>query len=437
MLTALSLKGPKQDKPTVLQATQLLAMLQQALPGVTKPDGVGMLDNPWIPKTPAEWWYCSKEKPKRIAPTVSSSQYTYNETKRFWNDKTNLAWLKVGGSYVSIKPDNFYASQHQTPARDSTAVPAVKYEDMAYSDIYSQMAKDSGTGVKDIQTATQIRAMLKGGSGGSSVLPLLTSVLFVSEVARNHTAFHTNLMMLDLVEKGVSITGGTSFKYTMKSVLWAPQIIDGVMALQRLEQQKLLVDTQKAGLDKLFADKKGGRWLTKPEMNRLRNAGTENASISGAKQQIERDKVPAFASIRNGKVGYDELNSPTLARSGGEAVQPGGLASMSHKGSAYGSAYDLEGSGEYRGVKGGTAFTRPTSPLTIVRRKEATILIRWLERALHGKDGLQAVALADDRALETRGLYDGIQNSFGTLDEGAMKILQLMQQRVDSFDQML
>lgn len=437
MLTALSLKGPKQDKPTVLLATQLLAMLQQALPGVTKPDGVGMLDNPWIPKTPAEWWYCSKEKPKRIAPTVSSSQYTYNETKRFWNDKTNLAWLKVGGSYVSIKPDNFYALQHEAPPRDSTAVPAVKYEDMAYSDIYSQMAKDSGTGVKDIQTATQIRAMLKGGSGGSTVLPLLTSVLFVSEVARNHTAFHTNLMMLDLVEKGVSITGGTSFKYTLKSVLWAPQIIDGVMALQRLEQQKLLVDNQKAELDGLFADKKNRIWLTKPQMARIRNAGAENASIAREKQRIELDKAPAFASIRSGKVGYDETNRPTLARSGGEAVQPGGLASMSHKGSAYGAAYDLEGAGEYRGVKGGSAFTRPTSPLTIVRRKEATILIRWLERALHGKDGMQAVALADDRALETRGLYDGIQNSFGTLDEGAMKVVQLMQKRVDSFDQML
>ena len=72
----------------------------------------------------------------------------------------------------------------------------------------------------------------------------------------------------------------------------------------------------------------------------------------------------------------------------------------------------------------------------MVRRKEATILIRWLETALNGA-GLKAIALADDRALITAGLYDSVEKSFGSTDPAFGKILELMQRRVESFDPML
>ncbi|HEX8712890.1 MAG TPA: hypothetical protein VF730_13515 [Terracidiphilus sp.] len=444
MLTALSIKKKGQKDATVLYATHLLAMLQQALPGVEKPEGNGVLAAPWIPKTPAQWWYCSKEKPKRIAmvttnPTtkVTKTSYTFNETQRFWNDATDLAWLKVGNKYISIKPDNFYASQHEDPARGSTAVPKATYEDAAYSAIFADMSHESGNRVQDAGTAVQIRTLLKGGSGGARILPLLTSVLFLSEVARNHTAFHTNLMLLDLVEKGVSLTGGTTFKYTFRNVLWQPQIIDAVMELRRIEQREAALQNQRASLDQLFDIKNRGGWLGRDDFARLRNAKNENAAIRTGFSNVNRDRSTQTAAIGTAKRGIDELKSPTLASQGGEAMQPGGLASMSHKGSAYGAAYDLEGKGEYRGVKGGSAFTPPPTPMTIVRRKEATILIRWLERALIASGEYEAVALVNDPHLETRGLYDYVENSFGKTDDAFTKVLGLMQRRVDSFDSML
>ena len=443
MLTALSV-ATKSGKPTILAATQLLALLQQALPGVEKPEGNGVLTAPWVPKTPSQWWYCAKEKPKRMAivktnpqTKVTTTTVTFNETQRFWTDSTELAWLKIGGRYISIKPDNFYASQHEAPKTGSSSTPTTTHADLAYSDMFAQMAADAGGAVKDSTTAAQIRKLLKGESGGSSVLPLLTTVLFLSEVGRNHTAFHTNLMLLDLVERGVTINGGTQFKYTFRNVLWQPQIIDAVMELRRLEQREAVLTRQQASLDGLFDAKRRGVWLDKNDFNRVKNAGRENEQIRSGFSQVRREMSAEKGKIGAAKTGMDELNRPGLASSGGEVRQPGGLASMSHKGSAYGAAYDLEGKGEYRGVKsGGSAFPKPTSPLTMVRRKEATILIRWLETALNGA-GLKAIALADDRALITAGLYDSVEKSFGSTDAAFGKILELMQRRVEGFDQML
>ncbi len=435
MLTALSIKKTGQTTPSVLYATQLLAMLQQALPGFVKPEGNGVLTAPWVPKTPSQWWYCAKEKPKPV--TATPTPQTKPATQRFWNEATGLACLKVGNQYVSIKPDNFYASQHQNPSHGNTAAPTERYADLAYSDIFAKMSSEGRGTVQDAGTAIQIRTLLKGGTGGATVLPLLTSVLFISEVARNHTAFHTNLMMLDLVEKGVSLTGGTNFKYTFRNVLWQPQIIDAVMELQRLEQSKTALNDQKASLDSLFQAKRNKVWLTRDQMARLRNAGGENAAIASGLSQVGRDRSTQFQAISQGKIGMHELQNPTLASTGGEASQPGGLASMSHTGSAYGAAYDLEGKGQYRGVKGGAPFTPPATPMTIVRRKEATILIRWLERALTATGAFEAVALVNDPRMETAGLYNSIGNSFGTADEAFIKILELMQRRVETFDSML
>ena len=51
------------------------------------------------------------------------------------------------------------------------------------------------------------------------MLPLLATVMFVSEVGRNHTAFHTTLMMLDLIEKSVKIDTSTSGRVEQHAVV--------------------------------------------------------------------------------------------------------------------------------------------------------------------------------------------------------------------------
>jgi hypothetical protein len=262
-------------------------------------------------------------------------------------------------------------------------------------------------------------------------------VLFVSEVARNHTAFHTNLMMLDLVEKGVSISTGTSFRYTLRNVLWQPQIIDSVLKLRALEQREIVLNNQRRSLDDLFDFKRDGNWLTREQMNRIRNAKNENRERNREFGEIDLDRQSEFSKIGTAKIGMDDRKNPKLSSKGGESTQPGGLAPMSHTGSAFGSAYDLEGSGEYRGVRGGSAFTKPSSPMTVVRRKEATLLIRWLEYALKATGGFDAVSLVDDPNLNTSGIYDFVENSFNTTDTSFTKVLELIQKRVDSFALML
>jgi hypothetical protein len=323
--------------------------------------------------------------------------------------------------------------------------PKATFEDSTYSQLYSQISKDSGGSVKDAQTAQEIRKLLKGQTttGTLKILPLLTSVLYVSEVARNHTAFHTNLMVLDLVEKGVRITGGSAFSYNLKNVLWQPQVIDSVMKLEQLDQQKVLLNSQLGTLSNrlnvLYEQRNRDGWLAKPLFNELR---TKEAAVGSTERNIRQANTDAGQAKRNigtAKAGMNELKSPGLTTSGGEASLPGGTAAMSHTGSAWGSAYDLEGTGSYSGVQGTSVFPKPSNAMTIVRRKEATILIRWLEAALK-KDGVDAVAVAANQAQDTSGVYDrlnSLANSTTAIDDGMMKILPLLQKRVETFDCML
>jgi hypothetical protein len=393
MLTKLTVEIGKFTRS--YDAVQLLSLLQQAVPGFKKPAGEGSLADPWRPKAPNEWWYCAKEKPK-----VTGSQ---RDIDRFWTDSTNLAWLGIGGRYISVNPGSFYASSHGalpttfpvTPA--PKAPPTVEHKELAYSAIYSKISAEGGGRVDDAGTARAIRSLLKGdAAGGSTVLPLLSTVLFVSEVARNHTAFHTNLMLLDLVEKRIAISGSTPFKYDMKTALWDTQIIDSSMALERLKAQR-----------GSYADRQA-----------------EHAKIHAAKGPL------------------DELNQPVTPGPSPEGELPGGVAPMSHKASAWGSAYDLEGKGKYTGVnpQNTRPFPKPGTPLTLVRQKEATILIRWLTQALGAKPNVKATALIDAVSLQTSGVYDQVEKlSTGAtgVDQGMGLILELLQERVDTFDCLL
>ena len=114
-------------------AVQLLSLLQQAVPGFKKPAGEGSLADPWRPKAPNEWWYCAKEKPKLISTSVKDAKTgaikdTGNRRglDRFWTDSTNLAWLGVGGRYISVNPETFYASSHGALPKTFPVTPAPK-----------------------------------------------------------------------------------------------------------------------------------------------------------------------------------------------------------------------------------------------------------------------------------------------------------------------
>jgi hypothetical protein len=417
MLTTLVVEGQ------TYYPLSLLAMLQQAWPGVEKPAGDGTLATPWQPKTPAQWFYCSKEKPKIVTSSTPSPDRKSTTTtsarvvQRFWADSTNKAWVIVGGRLISIDITNFYASDHgpAPTVKDSpgstglTASPAVVYKDAAYSAIYRKLNNDYES-IKDKTLAQTIRKLLKGESLGaeSTILPLLTAVWFISEPARNHTAFHTGLMILDLVEQGIKIGSGASFAYTMQNVLWNTGLIESVGSREGMSENT------PTGI----------------------RPYTTTAPVT---EKVGYDKRARRPILRTRNVVTDQ---GVVLSGGGESNLPGGIAAMAHDHSAHGGAYDLTGTGEYRGASGGTRVFTPargmhSTALTIVRRKEATILIRWLACALKKKFNLAATVGSGDVSYSDNvvaAAYSGVEAMVG---KEANKILQLCQERVQSFDLMI
>src|SRR5215475_10232986 len=191
MLTSLTItEGQSVGKFT---AVQLLEIQQQALPGVKSPAvGTGIKADPWYLSTPQEWYWAAK------------------------NRTEERSWFTVGGRLIHVRPSDNYASDHGlAPASTlpslsltpvTTASPRFGDDNGPnYPDIYHQLAKDAnlGSAVQSAAVATQIRALLEGAKTmtivPSPALPVLTAAFFISEVKRNYTAFHTGLMLLDLI----------------------------------------------------------------------------------------------------------------------------------------------------------------------------------------------------------------------------------------------
>jgi hypothetical protein len=401
----------------------LLAMLQQAWPSVAKPAGDGTLATPWQPKKPAEWYYCSKQKPGLLMQTnpsfetKSTTTQSKRITPRFWVDSTNMAWVIVGGRLISINTTNYYASDHgEAPSLKSgstglTYVPDMVYDKTTYSNIYRQLAYDYQS-IKDKSVAQKIRSLLNGGALGqdSDILPVLTAVWFISEPARNHTAFHTGLMLLDLIEQGIKIGTGDSFAYTMQNALWNTGMIEAVGA-----------DSARTGM-------------------------SEDSPTGIARYQTTATVREQTGYYKRGRPIYQNKNVVTdrgVELTGGtESALPGGIASMAHDHSAHGGAYDLTGAGEYKGAQGENRVYTPadgmhSTALTIVRRKEATILIRWLSCALKKKFNLTATVGSGGVRYPNVAVAAAYSEVEGMVGKEANKILQLCQERVQSFDLMI
>lgn len=371
MLTRLKVGNKEYD------AIFLLSLLQQALPGVSKPQGSGTLKDPWKPTTPSEWFYCAKQKPTQTSSGKSMTRFS----------GADMAWFNVGGRLIGIKAPNLYASDwgkvsdlRKDKNGDPIAPDKPVIADPTYTNIYRQMSSEGN--VNDPAVTQTIRKLLKGDAvpNGESnqILPALTAVLFISEVARNHTAFHTALMLLDLVETGAR-TGqsASSFQYSWKNVLWCPDVIDGKL-----------------------------KGVTKAEY----------AAAVG-----------------------DERTSQQTIQLGGETALPGGVAAMSHKGSAHGSAYDLTGHGSYTYVEGGQAD--PLLPITLVRRKEGTIVIRWLAEMLKGTHPNLAISVSA-QATTFGPAYQGEADlkagaAASLADFAYAEIGPLLQLRLTTFDKMI
>ncbi|MCG8615543.1 MAG: hypothetical protein MI802_04955 [Desulfobacterales bacterium] len=394
------------QKSYSLDALELLGLLQQALPGIKPPAGTGTLSSPWQPKTPAEWFYCAKVSgiahrqmvgPGRSGlPSDSRRLVSASRTSFKGSGEDRKAWLRIGGRRVRILASNLYASDC---GLDSVRLrrgrePALVYRNASYPKIWEKICEQAvNQSTRDRVLTSGLRKVLKGQRGRirPDILPLLANVLFVSEAARNHTAFHAALMILDLIEcsikKPLVMNGLPTKKVNWKWALWQPEGQISCPDCQTVPGKVVCPDCNgtrryPVGRCRTFNGKRGT--ARKP----CRNSGCRNGRhtvrcrrcVAG---RIECPRCKGKATVRATEFVPAGRTGDTAE--GGVAHLQGGLLPMSHSGSAYGSAYDLGKMGAYYGVwkssRTPSKFT-PLHILTIVRRKEATILATWLAVAL-------------------------------------------------------
>jgi len=444
-----SLKGQRSTLEREFDAFELLALLQQVLPGSTcPPNGKGTKVKPWKPTTPQHWFYCAKvcaiaqrqalyghidpkkevhgnnEKKLQAAAKALSQESKelrdavaalptvkqYDKQDKLLGD-TKGAWLQVGGRYILITTGNLYSSDYG----DTTPIPKhALFSNSSYPTLWSELDKDKGWS-NDGQLTQEFRKVLKGQSSKVTILPLMGSVLFVSEVARNHTALHTNLMAADLISAGkfnnTSMDPTQHLPLTWKVALWYWQKEDvGCLVCGGTGSSPTDSCLDCAGTGSLTCAPCGGNGCQRP----LKQCGPcgGKGNIKGGECRtcyglkyvncIEcrgyggfrhkackgSGKGPCARCEGKGKVRKKESDPRGLTNNtaqGGLNALQGGLLPMSHTGSAWGSASDLAGKGDYFGAwqnKPAPEAFDDLPTLSIVRRKEATILIRWLSLAL-------------------------------------------------------
>ena len=339
MLTSLTVDDGVQRQQYF--AHTLLDLMQQASPGVAEPArGQGTKTDPWILETPREWYWAAK------------------------NRSDDHSWFAIGGRLIRVQATGAYANyasdygpvnQHSAPDASShpPASSSAPVSDLAqrfgedngpsYPEIYRKLATDATLGdtTTSQDVAFQIRRLLRGvqemWAVDSPALPVLTAAFFMGEVRRNYTAFHTGLMLLDLVEAGVSydltspekLNGPVTLSWD--KILWHPDVL-------RTESE---LETRFSG----FKNK------------------VKNRAAAPLTQDLERAQGNLEA-LKDEKAEKDIFGRP-ISRD-----IRGGDHPMAHTGSIAHSEKDLLGS-------------TGRHSMTMTRQKEANLLIRWLQHVLH------------------------------------------------------
>jgi len=376
--------GEEYSFDVALKTLELLALMQQVLPDTETAPGAGTLVSPWKPTKPGQWFYCAKvcaigqrhvhkrveKDAKQLLDARNSKATTLQEitqdldkvgghlvskAKALFPNDTAKAWLEVGGRVMQVKVSNLYSSDCGAAPIPSSSEPTAVYPDASYPTILGKLQRSTATDTQIAETILNILSGLKKPPG-PNILPLLTNVLFISEVARNHTAFHSALMLLDLLnvtdQKRINLlpTG----KLTLAKAIWGSG--------ENTTSCYLCLGSRQLTLPCKYCQARTCR------NSRCRGTYTANCYVCNATGTVIQQEM-APLGVQSGS---------TVTIKGGVSKLQAGLLPMSHTGSAHGSAYDLTGKGDYFGVKGKTEAFGKLPIHTIVRRKEATVLAQWL-----------------------------------------------------------
>ncbi len=185
MLTQLIVNGES------LNAVQLLALLQQAYPSQTKPEGEGTFKKPWVLKTPEGWFWAAK----KVAVHTRIHKFEVPTSKELEDvDGSTEYWFNVAGRYISVAAATLYSRDRgEIPQVPPKGAPGAQKLEISYPGLYEKLLDENGGALNDKASATALRAVLAGTkpAGDQVALRMLAAVMFMSEVARNTTAFHT------------------------------------------------------------------------------------------------------------------------------------------------------------------------------------------------------------------------------------------------------
>jgi hypothetical protein len=396
-------------------ANTLLSYMQQVWPGVTKAQGSGAKASPYRPKTAKQWFYCAKVKGSG------------SSAKRFPNLTNGQAWFEIGGRYIGIDPASFYASDYGTDGR-RVALDAPTYPNLKEAVIRWKRTR----GNTDIRLTKIMRDLMAGkmfiGSPAPAALPVLTVVLFVSEVARNHTAFHTNLMALDLIQDCMKMPMASgSIPWNWGNAIWIEDVCPDCSGYGNFICRKC---RGSGCVRKTCSRCSGSGRFRRGQCRDCRGTGkfflfcnSCNRGYIYCRRCRGKGRGTVFDEY-NPKGVTTNMRGVSTFKGGGQVLQ-NGLLPMSHKGSAFGSAFDLTGDGAYKLVGRPTTINSSAAPsdLMVVRRKEASVLILWLERVLRGseipfnpKQTLKVTATVDKadisiRSADFKKVYDEVTAS--------------------------
>jgi hypothetical protein len=173
------------------------------------PSGSGTDTDPWVMTTVPQW-----------LGAIAKTGGTY----------------KIGGRLIKRNSYNNYVRDWGTgPTLTGAWHPANAHspDGPSYGELWREIdSQKIATNVtEDQNVAKEVRQLLMGTlttvSDKQRCLPVLTAAQFLSEPARNLSAFPIGLMLLDMVRQGVTYGSAGTKHYTWKNVLWDPHALDG------------------------------------------------------------------------------------------------------------------------------------------------------------------------------------------------------------------
>lgn len=112
---------------------------------------------------------------------------------------------------------------------------------ISYKDIIKAMRDQHGGAIDNKTNVNAVLGILRGEDlplGVSNHVPVMTCALFASEVARNPVSMVSTLLLLDLIDREVSIPHHDNVKFQFENCLWGDEPCGGFFPMCHIDSMK-------------------------------------------------------------------------------------------------------------------------------------------------------------------------------------------------------